>query len=406
VVQLRGRVVLGIVDAQHLGARAGYTGVDGIAGTSGLLRAAVRAVGVRAPVLGNDARVLVNEAEAMPAITDALRSARRSVRVTMYSWQPSGAGATLASELRAAAGRDVDVHLRLDASGSGLFPGSDARRGVDELRAAGVHVEVAGHWWDEPLHATVDHRKLVVVDDEVAFVGGMNMAAMYSTWQDTMLELRGPVVEQLGHEARYGGTAARRAGGPALPVPSASGAGDTNVTVLANDIGGERGVTDELLERIRASRTRVWAETPFLGSRSAVDALVTAARNGADVHVAVVAPSAFPVMPYMSRTWYRELLDAGVTVHEVPRMSHRKLVIADDEAIMGSANLTRRSATNDAEVAVALRGPVVEQLAALAQSDFAGASSLAGPGAVTRAHRVLGFAPIAGAINGILGRAA
>jgi cardiolipin synthase len=380
--------------------------VDVIAGTSGVLRAAAEAVGGRAPVLGNDARVLVNEAEAMPAITSALRGAQKSVHVAMYSWEPTGAGATLATELRAAAARGVDVHVRLDAGGSILLPRSDALRGVEELRAAGVHVEVRGHWWDEPLHAMADHRKLIVVDDTTAFIGGMNMAAKYSSWQDTMLQLRGPVVQQLGHEAQFGGDAARRASGPAMPVPTTAGTGATSATVLANDLGGQRELSDAVLAKIRASHTRVWAVTPFLGSRDAVDALLAAKRNGADVHLAVVKPGVFPVMPYMSRTWYRELLDAGVTIHEVPRMSHRKLVIADDEAIMGSANLTRRSATTDAEVAVALRGPVVEQLATLAQSDDAGASTLEGPGAVTRSMHVLGFAPIANVINGVLGRAA
>jgi cardiolipin synthase len=317
---------------------------------------------------GRRARLLVNPEGVLAELLPAIDRSRDSVDLVLFSLLPDGGGARVVDALKRASQRGVDVNVVIDQVGSAQIPGTKWTAMVRDLRAAGVKVVVTGPFTMRGSRSgkTIDHRKLIVIDGSTAFVGGMNFADLYTNWRDAMVELRGAEAHQAArifHQQweRLGGPLGHNRHGRRRNTGAVTSARD-GAGLLFNDPDSKRfDLTTTYLRRISEARERVWVTSPFVGNRQIVDALVAAAKRGADVRLLVsgVSPLKMPIYPWITRSFYQRLQAAGVKIGEWPDVLHAKTLLTDDHAIVSSLNLSRRAAWHDHEMGYATTEPTL-----------------------------------------------
>ncbi len=314
---------------------------------------------------GNHVALLRAGGEAFPAMLAAIAAARRTIVLETYILEDDRTGQRFADALceRAAAG--VEVRLMYDAIGGfGLAASYLAR-----LRAAGVLVvewNPIAPWRARFAWSHRDHRKILVVDDEVGFTGGVNISDDYAAvadggkgWHDLHCELRGPVVRDL---ARLFRATWIRAGGRPYPPPPAADAADapragtTAVRVVDNRKRSRRGAIRRAYVRAidRAQVAVHLANAYFLPDRGLRRALVRAARRGVDVAVIVPGRSDVRTVAYAQLFVANQLAKAGVRIlrWDGPMMHAKSAVVDGVWSAVGSYNLDARSWLYNLEVIV------------------------------------------------------
>ncbi len=300
---------------------------------------------------GNDCRLLRDGIEAYPAMIDAIRAARRTVRLETYMFVDDVVGELFGRALAEAAARGVQVKVLYDALGSW---GSKASFFAG-LRAQGVDIQPF-----KPLSLSTglfglirrDHRKILIVDGLVAFTGGVNISAKWAPagqgegWRDDVLRIEGPAVQQLercfvaswrlqlAHKFRD----LRR---KRRPIPHRI-MGDVPITVLSS----RRSIHRAYLHAIsRAKKSVMIAAAYFIPDRKMVAALREAALRGVEVKLILSGKSDHPFLTFGTRAFYDRLLDAGVQIHEWCHcVLHAKTAVIDGTwGTIGSFNLERIS---------------------------------------------------------------
>lgn len=302
---------------------------------------------------GNQVETLVNGDRFFPAMLQAIREARQSVTFESYIYWSGTIGQEFAAALSERAAHGVRVHVLLDWVGARL---DDAQ--VQRLREAGVEIRRynAPHWYslDRLNHRT--HRKLLVVDGRVGFIGGAGIADEWrgdaqdaQHWRDNQYRVQGPVVAQLQSAFidNWLQATGRVLHGDAY-FPALQGTGATAAQVFTSAPGGGRESMQLLmLMSITAAARSIRLSTPyFLPDEVAVQSLVAA--RGRGVRVQVIVPGAhidLPPVRWASRAAWGPLLAAGVEICEyVPTMIHVKLLVVDEQwASVGSSNFDTRS---------------------------------------------------------------
>lgn len=285
---------------------------------------------------GDQVRILDGGAEAFPRMLAAIEEARASVHLEVYAFALDATGGRFVDALSAAARRGVRVRVVVDGIGSAL----DGRRIEALLGSAGVRVRVY-----HPLAALLlgrlarNHRKLLLVDEEVAFVGGINVGDEYRgtdgepAWADLAAEVRGPACAWLAERLRSRGV-------PPLHGP---------VRLMLSGIGGGRPLRQRYLKAIGAARRTVWlAHGYFLPDRRLVRTITAAARRGVEVVLLLPGKSDIPLAATVASRLYGRLLRAGVRIHEWERsVLHAKVAVMDGERLLlGSFNLDPLSLAN------------------------------------------------------------
>jgi cardiolipin synthase len=226
-----------------------------------------------------------------------------------------------------------------------------------------------------------DHRKLLVVDGEIGFVGGYNIGSAYATqWRDTHLRVRGPSAWELENAFVDFWNQQRAPTQPALPEQGSS--------LWEPSLRVHRNVPSQLiypirgmyLEAIDRATERISITQPyFIPNRAMVRALLAAARRGVEVRVLVPAASNHVITDWLSRGFYTTLLEGGVTIWRFERaMIHAKTMTIDGRwSTIGTANIDRLSLTGNYEVNVELfdRG-VAEHLERVFATDLTNATQL------------------------------
>lgn len=316
-----------------------------------------------AAIDGNAYTALRNGDEAYPAMLDAIASARSRISFESYVAKDDATGEQFIAALVAAAGRGVTVRVVLDSIGASLSEASQ-----DRLRQAGVQVK-----WFNPLRFWAleetnyrTHRKVLVADGAVAFIGGMGIADHWQGhaqdrdhWRDTQFRVEGPVVRML--EASFyenwlesGGRSA-----PALdPEPPPRPAGARSVVVWSNPTAGASNIKLVYLLAIAAARQSIDIQSPYLTlDESTLWSLTEARRRGVRVRLLTegTITDAMPVK-HASRSEYQDLLDMGVVIAEYqPAMMHAKALVVDGiVSLVGSANFGNRSFELNDELVVAV----------------------------------------------------
>jgi cardiolipin synthase len=316
-------------------------------------------------VPGNQVRILEDAEGNYPVWLAAIRAAQRVIYLENYIIEEDEVGKAFADALAERAQAGVKVRLIRDWLGSR----SGATRGFwRRLEAAGVDVRCFN-----PIHlaspfgwVTRDHRKMIAVDGQVAFVTGLcisqrwtgNPARRVPPWRDTGMEIRGPAVADVEHAfAELWETMGEPI--PAQELSSSSAlppAGEVALRVVAgtpSTAGLFR--MDQLVAAI--ARQSLWlTDAYFVGVTPYVQALRAAARDGVDVRLLVPNATDLPLVRSLSRAGYRSLLDAGVRIFEWNgSMLHAKTAVVDGRwSRIGSSNLNLASFIGNYELDVAV----------------------------------------------------
>lgn len=331
-------------------------------------------------VEGNRIGLLRDGAEAFPAMLDAIHSAERQVLLEMYWFASDRIGRRFAQALSEAAARGVQVLVIFDSLGSWE---SDATM-FEELTRAGAHVVEYNPvlpWHRRFRLARLtrrDHRKILVVDGEVGFTGGINIADEWLPeaedgrgWRDDMVRLEGPAVRGLVDifertwSAQGGALLAPR---EAAPAPSG---GLQSVRVLGENYFRNRlEIMRAYLSNIYRAERRVWiTNSYFTPDRAVVRALKHAGDRGVDVRVLLPAESDIEAVRHASRAMWGGLMRHNVRIFEWQRtMLHAKTAVIDGVwSTIGTFNLDYRSLRWNLEVNVSVMD---EGFAALLETSF------------------------------------
>lgn len=323
---------------------------------------------------GHSVRLLLDEQE-LQATEQAVREARRSVHIEMLIWGPGEASDRLLAILRDRA-EAIECRVLVDALGSRDFDEALRRK----VEAAGCRVRVFRPLGDKDSHDMFArlHRKLVIVDGEVALTGGFGIDDQWlkdrgddKRWRDTSVIVRGPVVRDM--QAVFardwleaGGDLLPEEDFPKLPSGGAARAG----FVSSSGRYGPTNAEHMSLLVAGAARTRLWlAVAYFAPSEAILERLEDRARAGVDVRLMLPGP-VNDIVPFMAaqRAVYKRLLSAGVRVWEYqPAMMHAKTMLVDDRlSVIGSTNFDRFALDKFEEGSLVVDdGPLA---AALAQS--------------------------------------
>ena len=322
---------------------------------------------------GNKVHLLENGSQTYAAMQAAIGGAKQ--RIDMESYEFDGAVAEqFAALLMQKSAEGVQVHLIYDDYGTNAPPGMFA-----ELRKAGV--QVLAYSPLNPLEMTSidinkrDHRKLLVIDDAMAFTGGVNIAQVYENhrqpyrlnqtpktlpWRDTDVEITGPVVGSF--QKLFVQTWAEQKGvalPPAPPSPEAA-QGDSFVQALdGSPRDGHPAIYKTLMVAIAASRRSVHLTTGFFGPPpDLLEALECAARRGVDVRIILPSTSNSDSSVAAGRSNYTDLLEAGVHIYERQgAVLHAKTAVIDGGwSLVGSANLDWRSVVFNNEIDAVVLG--------------------------------------------------
>jgi cardiolipin synthase len=307
---------------------------------------------------------------AIDAIVADIDRATTSVDAEFFALLPDGPGAKLADALERAARRGVHVRLMLDGFGNALVSfGASKRldlaasqRMLDTLRGAGVELHRAWRFSPKASSRNTDHRKVVAVDGRVAFLGGMNFGRETAGWTDAMVRATGPLAAAVGAEQLRRWSSfdrpdllPRRSTTPTGPADAVDG-----YRLLRTSPDERRtDIVDWYVQHINAAQRRVWVASPALFQREIIDALAAAARRGVDVRYYGPGEGlqGIPMLHTLSRAAAAPLVQAGAAVYELNGFAHAKAMVVDEEATVGSFNLTARSAVHDHELNVASADP-------------------------------------------------
>jgi cardiolipin synthase len=332
---------------------------------------------VGAPVhVGDTYTVLRNGVEAFPPMLDAIRKARSRISLESFIYADGEIGDQFTQALLEAAQRKVAVRIVLDALGGEL-----SKETQKKLTDAGIRLVMFNPvrpWTLEETNYRT-HRKVLAVDGEVAFTGGIGLADHWKGnadaeehWRDTQIKVVGPAVPAL--EASFyenwwesGGESV-----PALdrePPPLSTGA--RTIVAWSNPTAGVSNVKLLYLLAIAGSRRTLDIQSPYIVlDESTRFALDDARRRGVRVRILTdgEVTDAKPVK-YASREGYQQMLDSGYEVFEYePTMMHVKAMIVDGVfSIAGSANFDNRSFELNDELSIAVSD---RELAAALTRDF------------------------------------
>lgn len=316
---------------------------------------------------GNALQVFSQGRETFAALEASIEGAQRHVHLEYYIWRPDETGRHLRDVVVKCAERGVECRLLLDAVGCWQL----GREFLRPLVRAGAQVAFflplypfrRRRRWS--LHLR-NHRKIAVIDGQVAFVGSQNVGDEYqgrhpqlSPWYDTQLRIEGPAVlfvQQAFAEDWY--LAAREGLDSDRYFPPPQRPGEALVQVLPTGPDhSSHTLTQMFFAAVASAKSNIHIATPyFVPDLAARMALEHACYRGVDVRLVVPTCSDIPLALWAGRSFYAELLEAGVQIFEFEAgVLHSKLMSVDDRwALVGSANLDARSFRLNFEVTCVL----------------------------------------------------
>ena len=391
----RGR--LSRAERQQLLARLGR---EGSASLLNRQLAAMSAADTPQLLSGNSAHLLIDGPATFAAMFAAIEQARSSVLIQSYIVEDSSIARRLSDLLLEKRAQGVAVLLLYDAVGS--F--STTQAFFNELHDAGVPTCAINPV--NPLHrpgywniTERDHRKIVTVDRQIGFTGGVNISGVYASgsfgrggrvranpdlgWRDTQVRLQGPAAAALDDLVRR--TWQDQGCEGALPEPTAPPAGAAAGANVVRVIPASPGdpvnrIYTLMLTAIDAAQRSVYLTMAYFAPGSdMVDALCDAAERGVDVQLLLPAQSDFAPVLHAGRSYYSRLLNAGVKIHELQDATlHAKTAVIDGVlSTVGSSNMDWRSFTSNSEVNAVIFGEDFgDEMAHMFRTDVANASRI------------------------------
>lgn len=315
---------------------------------------------------GNDMSLLVDGKATYDAVFNAIRGAKHTLFVQFYTIEDDEIGRALRDALIDRAKDGVSIWVLHDE-----MPFFGLPRGFkDKLEEVGIRLarpkgpkRLLG-----PFQLNYrNHRKLVVVDNELAFTGGLNVSKAYvgrkssiGPWRDTFASIRGPVVAQLALHFSSDWLWATGEDLSNIEASAPKPAGTLRAVALApspaEDIAGGNLY---FIALAHAARTRLWISTPyFVPDRDVLTALRFAALRGVDVKILVPGRADHYITYFAAMAYFDDLRSAGGEVWTYdPAFIHQKVALVDDDiASIGSINLDIRSGLLNFELTVLTEG--------------------------------------------------
>jgi cardiolipin synthase len=341
---------------------------------------------------GHSVRILRDGALAFPAMLAAIRMARRSISFENFIMAHDATGEEFARALERARRRGVHVRVLYDPIGTMLVRGGPVAR---RLRRADIEARpfrplspLAPWSWLRLRHR--DHRKLLVVDESTAVLGGICISDHWAPaerggggWRDTAVLVRGPAVadlqlafERMWNRARGwvpGVSPTQEAQVGAVPVAR----GDAAAFVVGDRPGTRRVAAIYEWLADHAETSLELTDAYFVAPTGVLQALIRAARRGVRVRLLLPGRTNHPVAGLAARRIYAPLLDAGAEIHEWRGvMLHAKTVVADGIiSLVGSSNLDPLSLHRNYELNLLISDPDTGRaMRALFQQDLTAAT--------------------------------
>jgi len=334
-------------------------------------RALLELAGIAAAPLryGHAVRILRDGGAAFPAMLAGIRAARRDVSFENFIIADDQTGRDFTAGLERARSRGARVRVLYDPVGTLLVKGGSIARQLKDARVdarAFRPLSPLAPWsWLRLRHR--DHRKLLVCDDLIAFVGGICIADHWAPsdrggagWRDTAVSIRGPAVADFQRAfERMWSRAKLETPGESAPRSPPAEKGEAAVIVVGDRPG--LGRVAEIYEWLadRAEESIELTDAYFVAPRRVLEALARAARRGIRVRLLVPGRNNHPVAGLAARRIYQPLLEAGAEIFEwTGVMLHAKTAVVDGVvALVGSSNLDPLSLRRNYELNALVADP-------------------------------------------------
>jgi len=327
-------------------------------------------------IAGNKVTLLIDGPATMKEMMAAVRTAKSTINLETYIFDQDGLGLEFADLLIEKRRQGLIVNVMYDSVGTLSVP----QPFFDRMKAGGVNllafnpvnpVARVGKWEVN----NRDHRKLLVVDGNTAFTGGINISSDYANssffgsrrrpneadgkkvgWRDTHVKVEGPAVAAFQYS--FVNNWVHQDAGE-LPeadyFPPLSAVGDKVLRVLASDPDKGYEIYKSLVLAIGESKKTVHITSAyFVPDQQIVDALIAAARRGVDVRLVLPGVTDHGLVLHAGRAFYDQLLAGGVKIHQLQvAVLHAKTAVIDGSwSTIGSANIDRRSFIHNYELNV------------------------------------------------------
>jgi cardiolipin synthase len=310
------------------------------------------------PVGGNQARLMVDSNSAIDAMVADIDGAAHHVHLLFYIWMPDNNGRKMAEALKRAVARGVTCRAMVDDLGSRRLIKSEVWA---DMAAAGVRLGRAlevGNPLKRVFDGRIDlrnHRKILVIDNKITFCGSQNCAdpefltrAKYAPWVDAVMRFTGPVVRQ--NQCVFAADWMANGGDEISDLflePLAPPEPGFAAQVIASGPTARYSAAPEMFEAVMYdARHELFITTPYyVPVDSLQSALCAAANRGVDTTIIFPAHNDDFAVGATSRSYYADLLEAGVKIYEYRAgLLHAKSMTVDGEVtLIGSANMDRRS---------------------------------------------------------------
>lgn len=344
---------------------------------------------------------LIDGREFFPRLGEAIADAQRKVHVRTYIFDNDDVSVEIADLLRQRSDK-VQVRVLLDGVGTLLGTQVHPETMPDDFHPPfsmthylemGSNVRVRTH--SNPF-LTGDHVKSTIIDNRVAFVGGMNIGREYRyDWHDLMMEVTGAVVAEIQRDADKAWAKAGFLGDlgqflqaikPRKKTPADDGYPVRVLYTLPNDSQIYRAQ----LAAIQRAKRYIFIENAYFSDDVILYELVRARQRGVDVRVIIPTNGNHPMMNLSNGVAINTMLEHGIRVYLYPGMSHVKAAVFDGWACVGSANFDAMSLRINREMNLATADPVTvdDLLVRLFHKDFAASKEVTEPGEVDWRHSV------------------
>ncbi|MBM3420261.1 MAG: cardiolipin synthase [Bacteroidetes bacterium] len=337
------------------------------------------------PTKDNRIEILLDGTETFPAMLESIRNARRFIHMQFYRFDLDELGMEFIRALEEKAGSGIEVRIIFDDVGSWNFPSST----IKEMKSCGVQIfpflPVRFPMLTNKINYR-NHRKIMVIDGEHGYIGGINIARKYlfglkdlGKWRDTHLRITGAAVDALNsvfltdwffvsgivlvHDDAYFGKTVK--------------AGNCFVQVTSSGPDSDwASIMQVYFAAISTARKSVYISTPYFSpDDSILTAIKTASLSGAEVKMIFPARSDSAIANWNTKSYISELLEAGVEVYLYGKgFNHSKYMVVDDVVtIVGSANVDMRSFDLNFEVvAVVCNENFASEMTRVFNDDLAG----------------------------------
>ena len=287
------------------------------------------------------------------SMLSAIDTAQKSIYLETYIWKDDRIGHEFKQKLICKANQGVEVYVIFDSFANTVVP--------HEFKVFPTNIHVLKYqsfnkpWYIfDPRRYTLDHRKILVVDGSIGFIGGFNLGSLYeTTWRDTHLRVKGPATAHLAQsfidfwnqQAPNQDHISRHYPRRFDPLINLRGTSALRLTFPIRDM---------YIEAIdKAERSILLSNAYFVPDRALLGALKAAAQRGVNVEILVPWVSNHVIVDWLTRGHFAECLKAGIRIFGYHNMLHAKTCTIDGEwSTIGTANLDRLSSVGNYEINV------------------------------------------------------